>query len=471
MTISTEIISNLIHNEKFTRKVLPYIKEEFFETDYEQALFTSIEEFVNKYGSVPTKETLILELENSTHIREDVYESCVKYVNDIQYTEKDFQWLLDSTENYCLNRSIYLAMIRSLSIIDGEDKEFDKGAIPQILQDALAVSFDTNIGHDYLEDYEARFDHYNDEAERLPFDIDELNTITRGGIPSKTLNIVLAGTNVGKTMVLAHFAANYLMQGKNVLYVTLEIGEEEIAERIDANLLNMSTDNFRKITKEQYSTKMQRIKMKTGGKVIVKQYPSASVNANHIRYLLNELKIKKNFVPHVIFVDYINLMNSVRFKAGSATNSYTTVKAAAEEIRGIGVEFDLRVWSATQLTRSGFANSDPGLEDTAESFGLPATADFMFALVSTPQLDELQQIMFKQLKTRYNNSKKNGKFVLGVDIDKQRLFSVQQPEYLADSDKSVMDNSTFGERANEDDSMKYVTKKAGRKDFSTLFGG
>ena len=459
-----------IYTEDYTRRVLPFLKSEYFQDQVESVLFKEIDDFITKYNGLPTKETLLIELNKKENIPEQVYENLTVYVNDISFEKKDMQWLIDSTEEFCQERAVYNAIMESISIIEGRSKDQDKGGIPTILADALGVSFDDHIGHDFLENAEERYEFYNAVEDRIPFDIDYLNLITKGGLPNKTLNVLLAGTGVGKTLAMCHMAAANLLDGKNVLYITLEMAEERIAERIDSNLLNIPLDELKGFPKNIYDDKIVKLKKKTGGKIIVKEYPTATVGSGHFRHLLNELSMKKNFSADIIYIDYINLCQSTRLKFGANVNSYSYIKAVAEELRGLAVEKNVPIVSATQLNRTGFTNSDPGLEDTSESFALPATVDFMCALVSTEEMEQLGQIMVKQLKNRYNDPTLHKRFVVGVDRAKMRLFNVEnsaQKDIM--DDKPVMDKSNFGERYDEEENMKWMTKKAGRKDFSALF--
>lgn len=469
MRIEQTILTNLIYNEDYTRKVLPFLKTSYFEDQTEKVLFREIETFVEKYNGLPTKETLLIELNKKENIPEQVFKNINEYIDNISFEKKDNNWLVENTEMFCQERAVYNAIMESIGIIEGNSKDKNKGAIPKVLSDALSVSFDNNIGHDFINDSDARYEFYNLDEERIPFDIEYLNKITKGGLPNKTLNILLAGTGVGKTLAMCHFAAANLLDGKNVLYITLEMAEERIAERIDANLLNIPLDELKGFPKKIYDDKINRLKLKTSGKLIIKEFPTASVGSGHFRHLMNELSLKKNFKPDIVYIDYINLCTSSRLKHGSNVNSYTYIKAVAEELRGLAVEMNFPIISATQLNRTGFTNSDPGLEDTSESFALPATVDFMVALVSTEEMEALGQIMVKQLKNRYNDPTAHRRFVVGVDRAKMRLFNVEAEAQNLMEDKPVMDNAKFGERYDEDEKMKFMTKKAGRKDFSVLY--
>ena len=424
--IETTILRNLIFNEEYSRKVIPFIRSDFFEQRTEKIIFEEIVEFITKYDSAITIEALNIETEN----RSDLTETEIKEVRDINnsLTESvvDGQWLLDTTEKWCRDRAIYLALMESIHIADGNDEKKNRDAIPSILSDALAVSFDNNIGHDYLNDYEQRYDIYHRKEDLIPFDLEYFNKITKGGIPNKTLNIALAGTGVGKSLFMCHVAASILLQGKNVLYITLEMAEEKIAERIDANLLNVPIQDIVDLPKLMFDKKVNNIAKKTQGTLIIKEYPTASAHSGHFKSLLQELALKKSFRPDIIFIDYLNICASSRYKAGSNVNSYSYIKAIAEELRGLAVEANVPIFSATQTTRSGFASSDVDLTDTSESFGLPATADLMFALISTEELEGLGQIMVKQLKNRYNDPTYNRRFVIGVDRAKMRLYDCEQ---------------------------------------------
>ena len=469
MRIEQTILRHLVHKENFARQALPFLRDEYFSDSSERLIYHRINEFVQKYNDIPSREALEIDLEQIKNLSEDQYSGCVDIIKSLEEPEPiDDQWLIDETERFCQDRAIYNAIMDSIGIIDGKDKDRTKGSIPEILTSALAVSFDSHIGHDFLEDYEDRFDFYHRVEERIPFDLEMLNTITRGGLPRKSLNIILAGTGVGKTLAMCHMAASNLVLGKNVLYITMEMAEEKIAERIDANLLNVAVDELAQLPKNSYEKKVERVRNNTVGKLIIKEFPTASAHVGHLRHLLNELQLKRSFVPDIIYIDYLNICLSARIKAGANVNSYTYVKAIAEELRGLAVEKNLPIVSATQTTRTGYSNSDPGLEDTSESFGLPATADFMIALVSSDQLSDLNQIMIKQLKNRYNDPTINRRFVVGVDRAKMRMYDLDDSAQSTSEDKPLMDTTSFGQRAEEDDNMKWMTKVAGRKDFSKL---
>jgi len=443
--IENLILSSLINDENYIRASIPYIKEEYFINFDQRTIFNTIRQYFDKYNMAPSSSAIKIELDEA-NINQDTYENCLKTLEIITTkNDVDYEWLIYQTEKYCQDKAVYNAIMESIQIIDNKSNN-DKGAIPQILQDALAVSFDNHIGHDFLEDFEERYDFYHKVVERLPFDLEYMNEITRGGVPRKTLNMILAGTGVGKTLMMCHFAASNLMQGKNVLYITLEMAEERIAERIDANLMNVALNDLETLPKDSYSKKLNIVQKKTNGKLIVKEYPTASVGSGHFRHLLNELKMKKKFTPDVIYIDYLNLCISSRLKMGSNVNTYSYIKSIAEELRGLAVEYNLPIFSATQTNRTGFTNSDVGLEDTSESFGLPATADFMIAAISNEELESLNQLMIKQLKNRYNDPSSNRRFVIGVDRSKMKLYDVEQnaQQGIVD-DKPVMDNTSFGE--------------------------
>lgn len=445
--IEQTIFSNLVHNEEYARKVVPFVKKEYFQNKTDQVLYSIIDEYITKYNSLPTKQALRIEVDNYVGLTEDEAKKLSTFVENIDAAPADLKWLLDETEKFCQDKAIYNAIYKSISILDNRDDSLTKKAIPQILADALGVSFDTHVGHDLLDDFQERYDFYHKKETRIPFDIEYLNRITKGGLPNKTLNIILAGTNVGKSLFMCHCAAHNLTQGKNVLYITMEIAEERVAERIDANLLNVTLDELAFLPRDVYEKKINRVKSSTPGKLIVKEYPTSSAGSAHFRHLLNELRLKRNFVPEIVYIDYLNICASSRLKYGSNVNSYTYIKAIAEELRGLAVEFNLPIVSATQTTRSGFTSSDLGLEDTSESFGLPATADFMIALISTEELQELNQIMVKQLKNRYGDPALHRRFIIGVDRAKMRIYNVeQQAQEDVIDDKPVFDSSTAGKR-------------------------
>jgi hypothetical protein len=471
MSFEHTILRHLVANEGYMRKVLPFIKPEYFQDSTERFVFGKYQEFVTKYNALPSKEAMLIESEKSKTITEDQHKTAVEIIETIFQTDDsptNEQWLLDETEKFCQDKAIYNAIIASIGILDGKDKLRTKESLPDLLKDALAVSFDTHIGHDFIEDYLKRYDYYHSVEEKVAFDLEYMNKITRGGFSRKSLNVFLAGTGVGKTLVMCHMAAANLMMGKKVLYITMEMAEEKIAERIDANLLDVMLDELESLPKEAYEKKVARVRSKTTGKLIIKEYPTATAHVGHFRHLLNELNLKRDFVPDIIYIDYLNICCSSRIKHGSNVNSYTYIKAIAEELRGLGVERNLPIVSATQTTRAGYSSSDPGLEDTSESFGLPATVDFMAALVTSEELQELNQLMVKQLKNRYNDFTINRRFVIGVDRARMKLYDVEQTAQEDINDGPVMDKSNYGERAKEEDQMKWATKKMGRKDFSGL---
>jgi len=447
INIEQTILRNVLTDERYMRKVLPFIKADYFDGVYRQ-LFKEVGKYVQKYNRLPTLESFKIEIDQSDKFNDEQYQHAVEIIPNIFTQEKvDDKWLIDTTEKWCQDRAVYNAIMESISIIDGKHQSLTKNALPDILTKALAVSFDTNIGHDYIENVEQRYDFYHEQEERIPFDLEYFNKITKGGLPNKTLNIALAGTGVGKSLFMCHVAAAALTQGRNVLYITLEMSEERIAERIDANLLDVPIDQLENLSKDMLMNKVSTIAARTEGKLIIKEYPTGQAHASHFRALLNELKLKKNFTPDIIFIDYLNICASSRMKGmGGSINSYSYIKAIAEEIRGLAVEFDVPIVSATQTTRSGFSNSDVGLEDTSESFGLPATADLMFALISNEELASLGQIMVKQLKNRYNDPNVNKRFVVAVDRSKMRLFDTDDPTTGLVDDTPTFDKSEVSER-------------------------
>ena len=442
--IETTILRNLVFNEEYARKTIPFIQSDFFEERSEKIIFDEIVSFITKYDSCATLEALNIEVENRT----DLTAEEVKNINDISKelndSPIDHQWLLDTTEKWCRDRAIYLALMESIHIADGEDEKRNRDAIPSILSDALAVSFDNNIGHDYILNSDDRYEYYHRTEDKIPFDLEYFNKITKGGLPNKTLNIALAGTGVGKSLFMCHFASSVLLQGRNVLYITMEMAEEKIAERIDANLLNTPIQNLTDLPKPMFDKKVKKISSKTQGQLIIKEYPTASAHSGHFKALLNELALKKSFKPDIIFVDYLNICASSRYRANTAVNSYSYIKAIAEELRGLAVEANVPILSATQTTRSGFASSDVDLTDTSESFGLPATADLMFALISTEELEGLNQIMVKQLKNRYNDPTIYKRFIVGIDRAKMRLYDCEQK-----AQEDVLDSGTKEEYTEE----------------------
>ena len=455
-TIERTALTQLVTNEKYARKVLPFIKGDYFSDRTERTVFEEITKFVDKYNKIPTQTSLEIEVQSRKDLNENEYSKVVEVIKTLESTDVDFDWLVDTTEKFCKDKAVYNAIVEGISIIDGKDKNRGADAIPNILTDALAVGFDNSVGHDYLLDADSRFDYYHTVEEKIPFDLDFFNRITKGGLPPKTLNIALAGTGVGKSLFMCHMAANCLSQGRNVLYITLEMAEERIAERIDANLMNISMEDLHDLPKQMFENKIQKIIKNTTGTLIVKEYPTASAHSSHFRGLIKELAIKKSFKPDIIFIDYLNICGSSRFKGATNVNSYMYIKSIAEELRGLAVETNVPIMSATQTTRSGFVSTDIGLEDTSESFGLPATADFMFALISNEELDELNQIAVKQLKNRYNDPTTNKRFVIGIDRAKMKLYDVKLEEQksIVDSNQTteddefaepVFDTTDFGE--------------------------
>lgn len=463
--IENTILSSLIHNEEYARKVVPFLKDEYFTNNDDKVLYQEIRKYIDKYNGLPTKEALKISIDEREDLNEERYKNINEAVSSMSYDQDtDLDWLLDKTERFCQDKAVYNAVRKSILVLDGKDKELDKGSIPQLLSDALGVAFDTNVGHDFIENSNERFDFYHTKEDKIPFDLDYMNQITKGGVSRKSLSIALAGTGVGKTLFMTHSAAANLMEGLNVLYITMEMAEERIAERIDANLLDLTLDDLRYLTRDVYQSRMSSVRKRTTGKLIIKEYPTASAGSNHFRFLLNELKLKKNFVPDIIYIDYLNICTSSRLKQGANVNSYTYIKAIAEELRGLAVEFNVPVFSATQTTRSGYSNSDMDLTDTSESFGLPATADFMFGLISSEELESLGQIMVKQLKNRWGDIANPKRFVIGVDRSRMKLFNVEQSAQDNVSneprqERSVMDSTNFGERLDNDMKVTKFRKK------------
>jgi len=457
------ILKNLMHNEEYSRKVLPFLNKEYFMEHTDKLLYEQVSTFINKYNNLPTKEALTIELDN-TSLKEEEFEDVIGllgYLEGEKNEKPDLTWLLETTEKFCQDKAIYNAVVSSIKILDEPEKsKADKGAIPELLTDALSVSFDPHVGHDYLLDSDDRYTYYHRIEKKIPFDLEYFNKITQGGLSSKTLNIVMAGTGVGKSLFMCHFASNCLSQGYNVLYITLEMAEERIAERIDANLLNIRLDDLVSLPKSMYDKKMEDLRSKFSGRLIIKEYPTAAASTNHFRALLNELNLKRNFKPNIIFVDYINICSSARIRPGQYVNSYSYVKSIAEELRGLAVEFDVPILSATQTNRQGFQNTDVGLEDTSESFGLPATADFMFAIISNDKLEEVGQILVKQLKNRYGDPTVNKKFLVGIDRAKMKLIDlgdesqsdlVDTGKVEEDDDTPSFDRATKGKMMNKKD--------------------
>ena len=458
MRIEQQILSRLIYDEHYCRKVIPFIKKDYFADKKESIVSSVISEFFSKYNKPITKDILSIEVGNRKDLTDKELADVNSYIDSLTDAPVNEDWMLEHTEKFCKDRAVYNAILQSIKIIDKRDPLHTQDAIPSILSDALAVSFDSHIGHDYLADHESRYEFYHRVEEKIAFDLDMFNKITKGGLSKKTLNIALAGTGVGKSLFMCHVAAGCLTQGKNVLYITMEMAEERIAERIDANLLNLTMDELKVIDKDIYETRINKITKKTQGKLIIKEYPTAGAHSGHFRALLEELKLKREFKPDIIFIDYLNICASQRMKQGANVNSYTYVKAIAEELRGLAVEYNVPIVSATQTTRSGYTNSDPGLEDTSESFGLPATADFMFALVSNEELEALNQIIVKQLKNRYNDPSYFKRFVIGIDRAKMKLYDVEASAQVGLSDSGqddgpVFDKSDFGKRAKAEGSF------------------
>ena len=457
------ILQNLIHDEDFLRKVFPFLKSDYFVDTSEKIVFEKIAAFVEKYNSTPNKDALVVSVQNDKTISEDLYKDTVNLVNELDPTEHNKDWLYTETEKFCKDKAIYNAILSSISILDGRDKVKSKDGIPSLLQEALGVCFDHQVGHDYIENSSERYDYYHRKETRIPFDLDYFNKITNGGLPNKTLNVVLAGTGVGKSLFMCHVASAVLAQNKNVLYITLEMAEERIAERIDANLMNISLDQLKDLPKQMFDSRIEKIRGKTEGKLIIKEYPTTGAHVGHFKALLNELQLKRQFKPDVIIIDYLNICASSRFKAGSNINSYTLVKSIAEELRGMAVEEDVPILSATQTTRGGYGNTDVELTDTSESFGLPATVDFMFALISTEELEQMNQIMVKQLKNRYNDPTVNKRFVIGVDRAKMKLYDLEQT-----AQKGITDSNLKLDTSNKDSySIKDILTKPVR-DFSKI---
>jgi replicative DNA helicase len=444
--IETTILRNLVFNEDYSRKVIPFIQPDYFEKKTEKVIFEEVVQFIVKYGSAITIEALSIEIENRTDLTEDQIKEVREINKSLNDAPVEKQWLLDTTEKWCRDRAIYLALMESIHIADGNNEKKNRDAIPSILSDALAVSFDNNIGHDYLQNYEERYEFYHRKEDRIEFDLEYFNKITKGGIPNKTLNIALAGTGVGKSLFMCHVASSVLLQGRNVLYITMEMAEERIAERIDANLLNVPIQQLVDLPRQMFENKVTSLSKKTQGTLIIKEYPTASAHSGHFKALLNELALKKSFRPDIIFIDYLNICASSRHKANSSINSYSYIKSIAEELRGLAVEFNVPIVSATQTTRSGFGSSDVELTDTSESFGLPATADLMFALISTEELEGLGQIMVKQLKNRYNDPTVYKRFIVGIDRAKMRLYDCEQT-----AQKDILDSGNEDEYNDNED--------------------
>jgi hypothetical protein len=456
------ILSGLLHNEDYMRRVVPFLTDDYFDDFSEKSVYKSIVSYISDYNGVPTKEALRISIEEKSNISDDQYQSISQIITALDYDEKtDIEWLVDKTEKFCQDKAIYNAVRESILVLDGQHKDLDKGSIPELLSTALGVSFDQAIGHDFLEQPEDRFDFYHTKEDKIGFDLDLFNKITKGGLSRKSLSIALAGTGVGKTLFMTHCASANLMAGKNVLYITMEMAEEKISERIDANLMNTTMDSLQDMPKDVFMKRVQKVKDKTTGKLIVKEFPTASAGSAHFRHLLNELKLKKNFIPDMVYIDYLNICTSSRMKAGANVNSYTIIKAIAEELRGLAVEFNVPILSATQTTRTGYSSSDLNLEDTSESFGLPATADFMFGLISTEELEGLGQLMVKQLKNRWGDTNYLKRFIIGIDRSKMKLF---------DAEDSAQDLVNDGQSNQKTDSKpSWGNKNSGEKDNVTSF--
>ena len=462
------ILSGLLHNEDYMRRVVPFLSDDYFDDFSEKSIYKSIINYISDYNGVPTKEALRISIEEKSNISDDQYQTMSQIINSLEYDEKtDIEWLVDKTEKFCQDKAIYNAVRESILVLDGQHKELDKGSIPELLSKALGVSFDQEIGHDFLEQPEERFDFYHTKEDKIAFDLDLFNKITKGGLSRKSLSIALAGTGVGKTLFMTHCASANLMAGKNVLYITMEMAEEKISERIDANLMNTTMDSLQDMPKDVFMKRVKRVKDKTAGKLIVKEFPTASAGSAHFRHLLNELKLKKNFSPDIVYIDYLNICTSSRMKAGANVNSYTMIKAIAEELRGLAVEFNVPILSATQTTRTGYSSSDLNLEDTSESFGLPATADFMFGLISTEELEGLGQLMVKQLKNRWGDTNYLKRFIIGLDRSKMKLFDAEDSaqDLVDDSSQTKTDDKPSWKKDN-DNVVSYRNKK--KPDFGAL---
>lgn len=464
--IETVILQNLINDDEYMRKVIPFLKRDYFIDNNEKIIYDRIKEFIDQYNAVPNKDALVIAVQNDKSLTEDQYKEIVDTVNLLDPTEHNRDWLYKETEKFCKDKAIYNAILSSIAIIDGRDKAKSEDGIPALLQEALGVCFDNNVGHDYLQSAESRYEFYHRVESRTPFDLEYFNKITNGGLPNKTLNVVLAGTGVGKSLFMCHVAASTLAQGKNVLYITLEMAEERIAERIDANLMNITLDQLKDLPKAMFESRIEKIRNKTEGNLIIKEYPTAGAHVGHFKALLNELQLKRQFKPDMIIIDYLNICASSRFKAGSNINSYTLIKSIAEELRGLAVEENVPILSATQTTRGGYGNTDVELTDTSESFGLPATVDFMFALISTEELEQLNQLMVKQLKNRYNDPTANKRFMIGVDRAKMKLYDLEQSAQKGLTDANL-DIDRVDRQAKSTYNMNDIISK-GKRDFSSI---
>ena len=466
LKIETVILQNLVNDDEYMRKVIPFLKRDYFIDNNEKIIYDQIKNFIDQYNAVPNKDALVIAVQNDKSLTEDQYKEIVDTVNLLDPTEHNRDWLYKETEKFCKDKAIYNAILSSIAIIDGRDKAKSEDGIPALLQDALGVCFDNNVGHDYLQSAESRYEFYHRVESRTPFDLEYFNKITNGGLPNKTLNVVLAGTGVGKSLFMCHVAASTLAQGKNVLYITLEMAEERIAERIDANLMNITMDQLKDLPKATFESRIEKIRNKTEGNLIIKEYPTAGAHVGHFKALLNELQLKKQFKPAMIIIDYLNICASSRFKAGSNINSYTLIKSIAEELRGLAVEENVPILSATQTTRSGYGNTDVELTDTSESFGLPATVDFMFALISTEELEQLNQLMVKQLKNRYNDPTANKRFMIGVDRAKMKLYDLEQSAQKGLTDANL-DINRVDAQAKSSYNMNDIISR-GKRDFSSI---
>jgi replicative DNA helicase len=464
--IETVILQNLINDDEYMRKVIPFLKRDYFIDNNEKIIYDRIKDFIDQYNSIPNKDALVISVQNDKSLTEDQYKEIVDSISLLDKTEHNRDWLYKETEKFCKDKAIYNAILSSIAIIDGRDKAKSEDGIPQLLQDALGVCFDNNVGHDYIQNAESRYEFYHRVESRVPFDLDYFNKITNGGMPNKTLNVCLAGTGVGKSLFMCHVAASVLSQNKNVLYITLEMAEERIAERIDANLMNITMDQLKDLPKSLFDSRIEKIRNKTEGNLIIKEYPTAGAHTGHFKALLNELQLKKQFKPDIIIIDYLNICASSRFKSGSNINSYTLIKSIAEELRGLAVEENVPILSATQTTRSGYGNTDVELTDTSESFGLPATVDFMFALISTEELEQLNQLMVKQLKNRYNDPTSNKRFMIGIDRAKMKLYDLE-----ASAQKGLTDANLDIDRVDNSAKSNYNLGEAfnrSRRDFSSI---
>ena len=465
--IEQTILGALISNEEYVRKTIPFLKDEYFGDFSEKTLFNLIAKHIEDYNTLPTKEILRISLSDSNKLNEQQASDAERMISGLAYDKAtDDEWLFDQTEKFCQDKAVYNAVKESILVLDGHNKNLDRGSIPTLLSDALAVSFDTNIGHDFLDDFQQRYDFYHTKENKIEFDIEMLNKITKGGVSRKALCMILAGTGVGKSLAMCHFAAANLMHGQNVLYITMEMAEEKIAERIDANLLDLTIDELHDIPRDVYASRVNSVMKRTNGRLKIKEYPTGTANVNHFRFLLNELKLKQKFVPDIIYIDYLNICSSARVKMGSSVNTYTFVKSIAEELRGLAVEFNVPVFSATQSNREAQTASDIDLTNTSESIGLPQTADFMIALISTEELEQLGQLMIKQLKNRWGDPSTHRRFVVGVDRSKMRLFDSDDPEGGMMEDRPVMSKSEFGSR--DEAELSFGTGKARRQSFGSF---